>query len=995
MSVAFILNPGYNTINNVHHTFWNIDEDNIKNESLNPVLAVATSLSAPSHIVTGGTTPAQLFMSDPITLETDAPQFKAPILQAPSAELEEITELTPAAGITFLNDAHFTSGTGVDEVVRDIDGVGTLTCDTLKYTTLDPAITPGDASTWSEYPATQDVDLATFALTGTSSLVNIKGSVSVNTPTGGIYNQTTTDDASSYAYLRVASAQSDGSKFSALNIQAIGADTAKEISFENLPRSANLVSYGGDLCLIPKDNLQLTYGATNNDKAITINSSGAVAFDTDFNGEDPVITGSFGTAGQIVQSNGSSAPPSWVAAPSASNWSTYAATSSINTANNSITNASGSAVTISSPITSITNNGSTELFIKANNDAVSTAVLHFQSGADPDAASSGYIYMNPSSPPSGGASSFTNLPNSLSVSSGGTSDLVLSAGGYYPTNCHISYAVNQAYTINPSGALAFNSSNYGLFTLGNFGTTGQVIQSNGSSAPPTWVNAPSASNWSTYDATSDVDLASYSLTDSLGDVKISKPVVITNTDDKKTKLISLVSPINNNTVQTALSLSSNTGYATQSVVQVSSNPITLTAASMAQRSGGCIIANDGDMALVPSSTGSVRLAYSSGSKATTINSNGALAFNASYTGGVFTEGNFGTTGYVASSAGSSSPPTWVDVNTLITKTDNILYVSKNGSDSNKGTIALQYLTIQAAINAATLSYPQQVTILIAPGVYSGNLSITSPNITLLGYAPSANQNLLTQIVGNISIACTVSQDLFYSQIGIFNLQVAGSITDTSSAVHSLNIEQCRLASSGRIVWQNSSANNRTRLERVVLLHGDAGAGTDPLLCFSSGMATLNLLDVTSKDNAPVLQFDGTATLNTCTLCTFSSTTTSPTAAPIVYIAIANGGTAPLSQKGFAFAYCAFTYSSPVARALSSGKNCGIVTDSITGNVNLIITYNAFNLLLCDATCFVVSDINKNTPTKASTVRFFSNLSTYLATGIDTLVGNKTTFAAVA
>ena len=123
MSVAFILNPGYNTINNVHHTFWDQGEDCVANESLNPVLAVATSLSAPSHIVTGGTNPAQLYMSDPITLETDAPQFKAPILQAPSAELEEITELTPAAGITFLNDAHFTSGTGVDEVVRDIDGV--------------------------------------------------------------------------------------------------------------------------------------------------------------------------------------------------------------------------------------------------------------------------------------------------------------------------------------------------------------------------------------------------------------------------------------------------------------------------------------------------------------------------------------------------------------------------------------------------------------------------------------------------------------------------------------------------------------------------------------------------------------------------------------------------------------------------------------------------------------------------------------------------------
>jgi len=114
MSVAFILNPGYNTINNVHHTFWDQGADCVANESLNPVLAVATSLSAPSHIVTGGTNPAQLYMSDPITLSTDAPQFNAPILQTASAELQEVTELVQDAGITFLNDAHFTSGSGVD-----------------------------------------------------------------------------------------------------------------------------------------------------------------------------------------------------------------------------------------------------------------------------------------------------------------------------------------------------------------------------------------------------------------------------------------------------------------------------------------------------------------------------------------------------------------------------------------------------------------------------------------------------------------------------------------------------------------------------------------------------------------------------------------------------------------------------------------------------------------------------------------------------------------
>jgi len=909
MSIAFILNPGYNTISNIHHTFWDQDGDAIKNSSLTQALEVSTSVAAPSHVITGGTNPAQLFMSDPITLETDAPQFKAPILQAPSAELEEVTELTQDAGITFLNDVHFTSGTGPSTVVRDIDGVGTLTCDTLKYTTLDPAITPGDASTWSSYPALTDVEMNNFALKDTTGIVKVTGGLAASDPANCIISSTintnTTPTTPCFAALKteVISTDSTSTILSSSNLNATKTDNRYQV----LPGAASLVAYGSTGLVLSQDNaastllayevgtkaieintsgalafdsvcntgatpptvgsfgtagqiiqsngsaaapswvdapsasnwssyaassdvdvagysikdtvsnavnvqgtltveysggdsvvssvclptvgtesnhsvfeaslnngtttsiLDLQVGnplATKNDenyallpgigalvavdttglsigcgntssvlltyaqgaKAVELNTYGAIAFDSACNTDDtPPTVGDFGTAGQVIQSNGSSAPPSWVDAPTASNWSDYAATSSINTANNSITNASGSAVTISSPNTTIINNGSTELFIKANNDTVSTAVLHFQSGADPEAAVSGYIYMNPLSPLS--QNSFTNLPNSLSVSSGGTSDLVLSAGGLYPTNCHISYAISQAYTVNPYGALAFNSSSYGGFTLGDFGTTGQVIQSNGSSAPPTWVNAPSASNWSTYDATSDVDLASYSLTDTTGPIKANKRLQITNTDNKQSKILSILSPIDDTSVSSSISLSTNTGFAGQNILSLISVPVGATSTNFGSRSGAVVSSSGGDVSIVPIGGDSVRLGYSSGTKAVTVNSNGALAFNSSYSGSVMTEGSFGSSGNVLASASSSSPPTWTDVNTLITKTDNILYVSKNGSDSNKGTIAFQYLTIQAAINAATLSYPQQFVIVIAPGVYSGNLSITKPNIT--------------------------------------------------------------------------------------------------------------------------------------------------------------------------------------------------------------------------------------------------------------------------
>jgi hypothetical protein len=685
MSVAFILNPGYNTINNVHHTFWDQQGNAIANSSLTQALEVSTSVSAPSHVITGGTDPAQFYMLDATTLATDAPIFKTPVLQAPTAFSDLVGEFTAAGGVSFQNDIHMT----YDTVAHDIDGVGTLTCDTLKYTTLDPAITPGDPSTWSQYPALSDVNLFGNRLLNTES-----NTIEVITEILKVSNAT----ATSYSSLLLTVSPSSDTGMGALSAYKAGISLS---DFLAGPGYTVLEASTGDLVLTSDANkTRLAYN--NNANAFTINQLGALAFDSrvDFG---IVVDGEYGTAGQLLSSNGSAAPPSWVTVAPASDWALYNAVATVKMADNNIENCS----TISSTV-------------------VETSTLTGQSGGDIDAQ-------------------YTLIKN---------------------------------------------------------------------------LKTSSASN--------------------------------------------------------------------------------------------------------------------------------------------------------------------------------VFYVGKNGDNwVGSGSVTQPLDTITEAVLRAYQLYPQQCVVLIAPGVYTENLIILTPNVTLVGYAPSANQNKLTQIVGTISIECNTSQDLFYSQIGLFNLQVSGSIIDTSSAVHSLNIEQCRLSNNGRIFWQNSSADNRTRLERVVLLNSAATAGTDPLMCFSSGMATLNLLEVTSKDNAPVLQFDGSATLNTCTLCNFSSTTTSATAAPICYIAITNGGTAPFTQKGFAFAYCAFTYSAAVARAFSSGKNCGIVTDSITGNINLIITYNAFNLLLCDATCFVVSDINKNTPSKASTVRFFSNLSTYLATSIDTLLANKTTFAAVA
>jgi hypothetical protein len=602
----------------------------------------------------------------------------------------------------------------------------------------------------------------------------------------------------------------------------MGADWSKEIGFENLPRSSNLVSNGGDLCIIPKDNLQLTYGVTNRDKAITINSSGALAFDTDFNGTDPVIPGSFGTAGQIVASRGSALPPQWVAAPTASNWSTYAATSNVDLVSNTLTS-------------------STNL-IKLNKDTTISKPLN---------------------------TTFTVTASDSTSANGGS--LIVCTAGSDPT----SYA---------QFAMQCNSGKQDVKEPGGFlYTAGAGTMSSGD----------------------------------------SRELIFQ-------------------------------GGAGSNIVNASN----------------------------------IRFAYSASKKAYTINKEGALNFDADWNGSnPVIEGSFGTVGQIIASQGDALPPHWIDIPST-TSSQYVYYVSKDGTVGAAGDVNHPLSTIQAAITLGQAAYPRQVVILIAPGVYTETLSITLPNITLSGYSISQQQNLMTQIVGSVGVSCSASQDLFYSQVCFQNLQISGLLFDNSSVVHTLNVEGCRISANGAVFAQLSTADNRTRLTRCTILQSSTTASTDPILKFSSGLITLSLLDVTARNNAPVLQFDGSAKLQACGLCTFESTTTSATAAPIVYIA-------PTSAAGYtyAFGYNSFSYSSLVPRAFSSGKNCGIACEAGTGHPTLIITYNAFNLLLCDATCFVVQDVKKADAAAYTDIRFFSNSSTYLATGIDST--HKTTLAAVA
>ena len=92
---------------------------------------------------------------------------------------------------------------------------------------------------------------------------------------------------------------------------------------------------------------------------------------------------------------------------------------------------------------------------------------------------------------------------------------------------------------------------------------------------------------------------------------------------------------------------------------------------------------------------------------------------------------------------------------LLDTSQNIIYVGKNGDDSNNGSINSPYLTIKAALAAAAAG---GISVHVAPGTYTEANPITIPaNVSLMG------DNLRSVFV----IPQTPASDLFYVQNGSY------------------------------------------------------------------------------------------------------------------------------------------------------------------------------------------------------------------------------------
>jgi hypothetical protein len=127
-----------------------------------------------------------------------------------------------------------------------------------------------------------------------------------------------------------------------------------------------------------------------------------------------------------------------------------------------------------------------------------------------------------------------------------------------------------------------------------------------------------------------------------------------------------------------------------------------------------------------------------------------------------TVGNVSATNYTGTTVSVSGNITAANINGNITgnivgpipASINILYVAKNGNDSNNGTLNSPFLTIKAAMAAATAG----TSVHIAPGTYTEANPITIPsNVAMMG------DNLRNVVV----IPQTPAADLFYVKSGCY------------------------------------------------------------------------------------------------------------------------------------------------------------------------------------------------------------------------------------
>lgn len=168
--------------------------------------------------------------------------------------------------------------------------------------------------------------------------------------------------------------------------------------------------------------------------------------------------------------------------------------------------------------------------------------------------------------------------------------------------------------------------------------------------------------------------------------------------------------------------------------------------------------------------------------------------------------------YVSSHAGADIDSAVSKIQAGAVAPQNYLYVSKNGNDSNNGAADRPFLTIQAAINAASSG----TTIFIFPGTYAENLTLKAGvNLTAsVKFGITITGNHVANFTGTVSIThvvlnSTTGVTLTFSGTGAQNLQFS------KASIYS--------GSGDAIYYSNTNASSRISLEDGTCYVGTSGS----------------------------------------------------------------------------------------------------------------------------------------------------------------------------
>lgn len=268
---------------------------------------------------------------------------------------------------------------------------------------------------------------------------------------------------------------------------------------------------------------------------------------------------------------------------------------------------------------------------------------------------------------------------------------------------------------------------------------------------------------------------------------------------------------------------------------------------------------------------------------------------------------------------------------------NMYYVAKNGNNgTGDGSYSKPWLTVQHAINqleAIPLTAATQAVVNLAPGHYVENLTFTNGYISIVSPMNANDVNEVVEIEGNVLINITAgAADLFNKQVIFQGIQITGSVTDTSTIQHTLMLQDCYLYGSDRLLYQNCTVDNRTRIYNCQI-NSSSPASTVPCVEIASGDAYLERIDFDYNGLAPVLKVSGTGAAF-ASLCDFTNSSAS-SAAPgikVVYVT---------STRGSSFGNSLFRFSNSAAKTNANGFYCLFYEPPALPGAGIAVLYCTF------------------------------------------------------